>query len=351
MKEALFLKRNIDKWKHYEQALSGTVDPDTLASAFIELTDDLAYARTFYPESSTSDYLNGLASGFHHRLYKNKKESTARVWSFWQYELPLLFRQYRRYLLYAFIFFVVFAGIGVLSASRDTTFVRVVLGDHYVNTTLDNIRRGDPFGVYRSTGSFMMFLEIAFNNIKVAFLAYVMGISGGVFTVFFLMANGVMIGAFETFFFQHGLGWNSVLAVFIHGTIELSVFIVAGAAGLILGASLLFPGTFSRWQAVVRGGKDAMKIAFGLVPFFLVAAFLESFVTRHYHEIPLVVNLVILTASLGLIIWYFLLYPIHLDRKKKRLGESGGITRTDHNFHQWLIQKLNSGKSGISAGT
>ena len=107
MKEALFLKRNIDKWKRYEEALSGTGDPDTLASAFIELTDDLAYARTFYPESSTSGYLNGLASGFHHRLYKNKKESTARVWSFWQYELPLLFRQYRRYLLYAFIFFVV----------------------------------------------------------------------------------------------------------------------------------------------------------------------------------------------------------------------------------------------------
>lgn len=344
IKEPLFLKRNADKWKGYEEVLSGAGDPDRLAAAFIELTDDLAYARTFYPGSRTVSYLNGLASGFHHRLYSNKKESVSRVWSFWQYELPLLFRRYHRYLLYAFVFFGVFAAIGALSAARDPSFVRLVLGDHYVNTTLDNIRRGDPFGIYGSAGPVMMFLQIAFNNIKVAFLAYVMGISGGVFTVFFLMANGVMIGAFETFFFRHGLGWHSVLAVFIHGTIELSVLVVAGAAGLVLGASVLFPGTFSRWQSLTRRGRDAMKIAFGLVPFFLAAALLESFVTRHYHQIPLAVNLGILVASLALILWYFVLYPIRLDRRRKRLDGAPAETGADYNFNLWLRKKLNSGK-------
>jgi len=344
MKEALFLKRNIDQWKRFEAELSQTDDPDRLASAFITLTDDLAYARTFYPQSRTAQYLNGLASGFHHRLYKNKKESAGRIWSFWQFELPHLFRQYHRYLLYAFLFFIVFTGIGVLSASRDASFVRLLLGDHYINMTLENIHKGDPFGIYGSSGPVGMFFMIAFNNIKVAFLAYVLGISGGLFTVFFLMSNGMMIGAFETFFFQEGLGWHSILAVFIHGTIELSVFIVAGAAGLILGASLLFPRTYSRWQSLVRGGRDAMKIAFGLVPFFLLAAFFESFLTRHYREIPLPVNLAILGGSLALIVWYFVLYPVRVEKKIKQKAAEDTIFQTENNFNRWLNQRLSSGK-------
>lgn len=373
MKEALFLKRNIDKWKRYESDLEGTGDPDVLAAAFIELTDDLAYARTFYPDGSTARYLNSLASGFYQKLYSNRKESAARIWSFWQYELPFLFGRYRRYLLYAFLFFVVFAAIGALSASRDPAFVRLVLGDHYVNTTLENIRKGDPFGVYGGHGPLEMFCLIAFNNIRVAFLAYVFGITGGVLTVIFLMQNGIMIGSFEAFFFRQGLGWHSVLAVFIHGTIELSVFIVAGGAGLLLGSSLLFPGTYSRWHALVRGGRDAMKMAFGLVPFFLVAAFLESFVTRHYRGIPLVVNLAILGLSLAGIVWYFILYPYRLEKRiaaetaGKEFSDETSATLSsptfgassfrgnhrfqsrknfnpDNHFNQWLNHKLNSEK-------
>lgn len=344
MKEALFLKGNIDKWTRFEQQLETTEDPDLLAGNFIELTDDLAYALTFYPQSKTSGYLNGIASRFHQKLYKNKREAGSRIWSFWQYELPYLLRRYHRYLLYAFLFFIVFTGVGILSTSRDSSFIRLVLGDHYVNMTLENIRKGDPFGIYQSKGEFFMFLAIALNNIRVAFFAYVLGISGGIFTVFLLMRNGIMLGAFETFFFQRGLGWDSILAIFIHGTIEISVIIVAGCAGLILGSSLLFPGTYDRWRSLLRGGKDAMKIAFGLVPFFLVAAFFESFVTRHYRQIPLGVNLLILSGSLVLILWYFVFYPLRLHHRVNRAKNENHSSQTDHNFNQWLNQKLNSEK-------
>jgi uncharacterized membrane protein SpoIIM required for sporulation len=341
MKEALFLKRNIDKWKAYEQQLDTTDDPDLEAASFIELTDDLSYARTFYPRSKTTAYLNGLTAKFHHQLYKNKKESPARIWSFWQFELPYLFRRYHRYLLYAFIFFIVFTGVGVLSATRDSNFIRLVLGDHYVNMTLENIRKGDPFGVYQHGGELFMFLRIALNNIQVAFLAYLFGMSGGILTVFLLMRNGIMLGAFEAFFFSRGLGWDSILAIFIHGTIELSVIIVAGCAGLVLGSSLLFPKTYNRWQSLLRGGKDAMKIAFGLVPFFLMAAFLEGFVTRHYLQMPALLKGFILAASLALIIWYFIIYPIRLHRKMERVTTGETSSHFDRNFNVWLNQKLN----------
>ncbi|MGH2642370.1 MAG: stage II sporulation protein M [Chitinophagaceae bacterium] len=342
MKEALFLKRNIDKWKQYEDLLSTSDDPDQLGTGFIELTDDLSYARTFYPNSKTTQYVNGLAANFHKALYKNKKESSNRIFSFWQYELPYLFKKYHRYLLYSFLFFIAFVLVGILSVNRDTNFIRVVLGDHYVNMTLENIRKGDPFGVYKSGGSLSMFLMIAFNNIKVAFLAYIFGITGGIFTVLLLMYNGVMLGSFEAFFFQHGLGWNSVLTIFIHGTIEISVIIIAGCAGLVLAASLLFPKTYNRRQSLIRGGRDALKIVIGVVPFFVIAAFFEGFVTRHYKGIPTVIKIIILSGSLLLIIWYFIIYPILLHHKVERSKNKNRNSLTNNHFKIWLNQKLNS---------
>jgi uncharacterized membrane protein SpoIIM required for sporulation len=344
MKEALFLKNNVEKWKQYEEVLVHSKDPDRLSSCYIELTDDFAYARTFYPGSKTVQYLNNLSAKFHQQLYKNKNESPARIWSFWQYELPYLFRQYHRHLLYAFLFFIVFTGIGVLSANGDHNFIRLVLGDHYVNMTLENIGKGDPFGIYKHNGALSMFMYIAYNNIKVAFLAYVFGITGGVLTVMLLMYNGIMLGAFETFFFQHGLGWNSLLTVFIHGTVEISVIIIAGCAGLILGSSLLFPKTYDRVQSLLKGGRDAMKIVFGLVPFFILAAFFEGFVTRHYLQIPVLIKVLILLASVALVAGYFVIYPVRLHRKVAHALKEPVLSKKNKNFTLWLNKKLTSEK-------
>jgi uncharacterized membrane protein YhdT len=122
--------------------------------------------------------------------------------------------------------------------------------------------------------------------------------------------------------------------------------VIAGAAGLILGNSILFPGTFSRKDSILRGGRDGLKIVFGLVPVFLTAAFLESFVTR-YTNMPLWLSLSILSASLVFIIWYFILYPIRLHNKiKTALQDQPGSTNPS-NFTQWLNKKLNLEKSGI----
>ena len=74
MREAQFLKQNADKWKQYEAQLNADISTDTTANRFAEVTDDLAYARTFYPHSNTAKYLNGLAAQFHQKIYRNKKE-------------------------------------------------------------------------------------------------------------------------------------------------------------------------------------------------------------------------------------------------------------------------------------
>ena len=72
MREPLFVKQNADKWRSFEQ--EPTTDPDEIAERFIKITDDLAYAKTFYPQSKVTLYLNKLASGIYLGIYKNKKE-------------------------------------------------------------------------------------------------------------------------------------------------------------------------------------------------------------------------------------------------------------------------------------
>lgn len=287
-----------------------------MASQFTELVNDLGYSKTFYPHSKVTQYLNGLASRIYLGIYRNKKEEFSRIGRFWKTELPLVVRKYHREILYSFIIFSLFALIAAFSASHDQTFVRGVLGDQYVDMTEENIAKGDPFGVYKSDDQLSMFLRIAVNNIQVSFFVFVSGILLSVGTIWNLFKNGVMIGAFQYYFFTKGLGMKSILVIWVHGTLEISSIIIAGAAGLALGNSILFPGTHKRLYSLKRGAKDGVKMMIGLVPIFIVAAFLEGFVTR-YATMPVWLSASILAISFTFIIWYFVVYPIRLERATK----------------------------------
>jgi len=313
MREPLFVKQNAEQWRHYEQA--PVTDPDEVAERFIKITDDLAYAKTFYPKSKTTEYLNGLAAKLHQTIYKNKTEKRNRFITFWKLELPVLFKTYERQLLYSFIFFFVFCLMGVLSAKYDPSFLRLILGDQYVDMTNDNIAKGDPFGVYKSHEEFLMFMGIAANNIYVSLVIFVSGIIFSVGAVYHLFTNGIMLGSFEYYFFSKGLGAQSVLVIWIHGTIEISSIIIAGAAGLVLGNSLLFPKTYTRLASLKKGARDGMKLAIGLVPLFIIAATFESFVTRHT-EMPIWLSITILASSLAFMVWYVIIYPNKINKTR-----------------------------------
>lgn len=312
MREGLFIKKNIEKWKKYQYETSS--DPDEMAKEFTELVNDLGYSKTFYPHSKVTQYLNGLASRIYLGIYRNKKEETSRFWRFWKTELPLTVRGHHKELLYSFLIFTSFAIMAAVSAAHDDSFVRGVLGDSYVEMTDENISRGDPFGVYKDKGRFNMFIAIAVNNIKVSFITFVAGFLLSIGTVWLLFKNGVMLGAFQYMFFAKGLGLQSVLVIWIHGTLEISAIIIAGGAGLIVGNGILFPRTLSRMQSLRRSTKDGLKLMIGLIPVFIMAAFLEGFITR-YSTMPRLVSASILLASISFIIWYFVIYPIKVSKQ------------------------------------
>ncbi|GAA4207753.1 stage II sporulation protein M [Pedobacter jeongneungensis] len=317
MREALFVKQHSEKWQHYDSMQQA--NPDEVANQFIEITNDLAYSKTFYPNSKTTAYLNGLAAKLHQSVYKNKKEKSNRFIHFWQTELPLIFLQHRKQVFYALFFFLISCAIGALSAKYDDTFVRLIMGDGYVNMTNENIAKGDPFGVYKQDNPFIMFLQIGSNNIFVALYTFVLGILFSFGSIVSLFRNGIMLGSFQYFFFSKGLGFQSVLVIWIHGTLEISAIVLAGAAGLILGNSFLFPKTYTRMASVLKGAKDGLKIVIGLIPIFIVAAFFESFVTRHT-EMPLWLSISILLSSAAFITWYVFIYPIKVHHKQPTLN-------------------------------
>ena len=343
MREAQFLKQNADKWKAFEEEITHHQNADLLAERFIELTDDLSYSKTFYPNSTTTRYLNGLAALFHQNIYKNKKEKTERIWSFWQFELPFLFKKYHKQFGWSLIFFLVFCGIGALSAHYDEKFIRLILGDAYINMTNENIEKGQPFGVYKTMDSTTMFLMIAYNNISVSIATFVFGIFFSIGSIIQLFKNGLMLGSFEYYFFSKGLGFKSITVVFLHGTLEIWAIVIAGAAGMILGNSFLFPKTFNRSVSFLQGAKDGLKILIGLLPVFLVAAFIEGYITR-FANMPLWLSMSILTASAGFIVWYFIIYPNWLHNKITKANSMAENELKSKNFNQWLNKKLSSEK-------
>lgn len=313
MREAAFIKQNREKWQSYEE--HATTDADELAERYVELTDDLSYANTFYPKSNTALYLNNLTSTFHHTIYRNRAESWKRIIDFWRYDVPLTVHENFAKLIYAFTIFTIAACIGWLSAAYDDTFVRLILGDYYVNMTIENIEAGDPMAVYSSQGSTPMFLGITMNNIQVSILAFLYGLFFSLGTFYLLVSNGIMLGAFQYFFYKYNYLLVSLLTVWIHGVLEISSIIVAGAAGFCLGNSIIFPKTYSRVESFKRGTKSGLTLVAGCIPLFIIAGFLESFVTRH-STVSLHVSAAIIIVSIIFIRWYFVVYPFQLYKSQ-----------------------------------
>lgn len=342
MKETTFIKQNKKKWARFEK-LSGRKnnDPDEVSKLFTEITEDLSYARTFYPRRSVRVYLNQLSQGVFTSLYKQRKQPLGNLTTFWTESVPIEMYRARYNLLTAFLFFALAVVIGAVSQHYDHDFVKLILGDGYVWETEQRIERGDPMGVYGEMPQTGMFLMITVNNIRVAFMAFALGIFATLGTYVLLLRNGIMLGSFQWWFYTKGLFMTSFLAVWIHGAFEISAIIIAGAAGITLGNGLLFPRSFTRVQSLVFSAKRGLTILLSLIPFFIIAGFLESFVTRYYNVLPAIVKWLIILLSFAIIIFYYVVYPFYVAKRKPHKLELKEVPRyiPDRKIEKYKIRK------------
>ena len=317
MREVAFIKQNKEKWLSFEKAIVNNDfdNPDELASQYIHVINDLAYAQTYYPKSKVIAYLNQLSANAYQKIYKTKSTDTNRIVSFWKTEVPLICYQYRKFIHIAFIIFAAFTFIGAISAANDGEFVRSVLGDDYVNMSLENIEAGDPVAVYKSGSNWGSFIGITINNLRVGIIAFVLGVFLGVGTLYIMFKNCIMLGSFQYFFYDKGVIWESVRGIWIHGAMEIFAIVIECAAGLILGASILFPATHSRYTSFKIGAKTVIKILISTFPFTFAAGFLEGFITRYSNIMPHWLSVTIIIITLSIISYYYLIYPFKVQKQ------------------------------------
>lgn len=323
MIESVFIKQNIARWRDYQRRLNNPSGeaPDTLAQMYTELTSDLAFSRTHFPDAAITSMLNAMTLRLHNEIYSGHQEKWSRLRTFWTREVPLAVYDNRRAMLSALAVFVFFLLVGIVSLLNDADFARLILGDVYVDMTIDNIQKGVPTDVYSQGPEAGTFMAIMLNNLKVDVLSVALGVFTPFATSLIMMYNAIMVGAFTFFFFQHGVFGEALLAIMQHGTLEISTIVLSGGAGFVMGSGWLFPGTYSRMQAFRRRAKDALKIALSIFPVTIVAAFIEGYLTRHT-EYPLAFRLLVIGLSAALIVYYYIVLPVKVGRKHHRPSDS-----------------------------
>lgn len=320
MKETSFIAQNKEKWERFEKLSESDVrDPGELSELFMDITDDLSYAQTFYKRRTVRVYLNQLAQRIYTGVNIQKRETLKKLITVWRVSLPIEIFKARKNLLFALVVFLIWATLSAVTTHYYPDFAKVNLSEGYMQMTNENIEAGDPLAVYKGRGQFEMFVSITINNVRVAFLTFIFGIFFTIGTHIFLFKNGMMLGSFQYYFASKGLFITSFLGIWIHGAFEISAIVLAGGAGITLGNGWLFPGSYSRLQSLQFSAKSGLKIMLSLVPFFIFAGFLESYVTRNYQELPEWSKWFLIAFSFCLILSYYVIYPMIVARKYPEL--------------------------------
>ncbi len=343
MKETSFIQQNKEKWERFEKLYeSNANDPEELSNLYMDMTDDLSYAQTFYKRRTVRVYLNQLAQKVFTGVHKQRGESLKKLFTVWKVSLPLEIYRARKNLLFSLIAFLIYTVIGAITTHFDPDFPRVVMGDGYVDMTIENIKNGVPLDVYQDESQLGMFIQITTNNMKVSFLTFFIGFFFTIGTHVMMFYNGVMLGAFQYFFKLKGLLITSFLGIWIHGAFEISSIVIAGAAGITAGNGWLFPRSYTRLQSLQLSTKRGLKIMMSLVPFVIAAGFLESFVTHNYQTLPEWSKWTLIMLSFSLILFVYVFYPIYVARKYPELvdAEEAAPFRTTSKIQRYKIRNV-----------
>lgn len=296
-------------------------DADMLAAAYVQLMDDLAFARSQFPDGKSTQYLNMMAGKIHGIVARNRRLRWNSIVAFFSVDVPLAMYQVRMHLLVAAVVFVLGSVVGFIGAVYDEGILRNILGNGYVDMTIYNIKSGHTLNVYADSDGLSMFMYIFLNNVVILLRSVGLSILPVVGAAYLLLPNAVMVGAFHGLFARYDQLATATLGIWIHGALELSAIVVAGGAAIRVTQAVVLPGTYPRKEAFIMGVRTAVMIAIAMVPVIFVAALLESFVTRYY-AFSIFLNIAVIGVSLAFVAWYVVVLPtiVH-KRRSERISE------------------------------
>lgn len=246
-----------------------------LGRLYRQTASDLAYARTYFPGSTTVSYLNQLVSQSHSMIYAEEPQRLKTIWRFLRDEVPQTVRGAWRPLLLAVALMAVGGFVGCFAVLQDPNLAEALTPPGLLEYVVTPEERYEA----AVSGRALMGTTIMLNNIKVGFLAFALGITLGIGTAVVVFYNGVIVGAVVAQAIRTGHAfalWGFLLA---HGALELTAIFLCGAAGFAMGWPMVSPGEMSRKEALAEGARRAVKLVAVSVPFFVVAAVIEGWIT------------------------------------------------------------------------
>ncbi|SEP00591.1 stage II sporulation protein M [Paenibacillus sp. OV219] len=309
MDMSTFTKQHKSQWSELEQLLArfsrkkstlSIAEVDRLTVLYKTASSHLATFRTYLPQNETTQYLNHLVSRAHHMIYLDSNKSSAQLRYFFGQHFIGLIRSRLGFVAVAFGLFIIGALSGFISVWNDPLNAHALLPSavaQSIDPSQTELPRGDLHSPIVST-------EIMTNNIRVAALAFVSGITLGIGTVYLMLSNGLLLGALAAVFVQSDKGYVFWAYILPHGIIELTAIFIAGGAGFYMAYRMIVPTAFSRKYEFLLAAKESAQLLLGTVPLFVIAGIIEGYITPS--TMPLEAKYGIAGATLLLLAAYYL---------------------------------------------
>lgn len=278
-----------------------------LASLYRSVSADLARARTHDVGKTLIQDLQRLTARGYNQIYQgSRRQDWQGAIAFYRWGLPAVIQQTWGYTAVATAIFLFGGLVAWWYAWQDPTFLSLVVPERLISQVRDRqeLWMGSIVGVEPLASS-----NITINNISVSFKVVAGGITAGLFTVYILAFNGLLIGAIATLVGQNNLAYPFWAFVFPHGSLELPAIFLAGGAGLLIARAILIPGKYRRADALKFYGGQAAQLMFGLVPMLVIAGAIEGFFSPN----PAVPDPLKYLAGTGL----FALLLLYCNRKRE----------------------------------
>ncbi len=244
---------------------------------------DLSTVRADRTSRTLEQYLNRLVGRAHNFVYSGKRISAMSLWNFIAHGYPRLLRRLSTYVYLA-------TGITVASAllGMMITLIRPDFGVLFMGPAMmDSVNQHKMWTEQILSAKAPFSSMIMTNNIGVCFLTFAGGITAGLWTIYALFQNGLMLGVIAVVCARHGLSLSLWSFIAAHGALELPSIMLAGAAGLRLGAGILFPGLLRRRESIAVAGAESVQLVAGTIPLLIIAGTLEAFLSPTHAPIAL----------------------------------------------------------------
>lgn len=247
-----------------------------LGRLYRQAASDLAYARTYFPNTPATTYLNQLVTQAHTMIYAEEPQRLKALWRFFASTVPAAVRESWRPLALSTALMIAAGLVGFFAILYDPNLAEALVPAEYLHYTPES-RAGEE--IFPLEFRALIGTVILINNVRVAILAFGLGITLGIGTALILFYNGLIVGALSAHFFRAGLFYSFWALIVPHGMLELMAIFLSGAAGFVLGWPLVNPGEQTRKEAFAAGGKKSVVLMLGALPFLVAAAAIEGFIT------------------------------------------------------------------------